>query len=258
VELRAFYEQGYSAPVEEGVIYARWRALGAVAKADHVLELSAGFPAGAQPPARVLDIGCGDGALLAELAERRTDWRLAGIELAERAARLAAARCPKAEIRAYDGETLPYGEREFDLAILSHVLEHVPDPLGLLREAARVARKVIVEVPLEANVSARRMAKRGIAREVGHIQRLSRRSVAALAAAAGLRVVAEISDPLRRPVHTFFAAGGRARAKGNVKWLLRRGVHTLSAGAAERLFTVHYACRLEPPPAPALARTNSA
>lgn len=248
MELRAFYEQSYSAPVEEGVVYARWRALGAVAKADHVVALSAGSVAGAQAHARVLDIGCGDGALLAELAERRTEWRLAGVELAEQAARLAAARCPSAEIRTYGGETLPYDEREFDLAILSHVLEHVPDPLALLREAARVAREVIVEVPLEANLSARRAAKRAIAAEVGHIQRLSRRSVTGLAAAAGMRVAAEISDPLGREVHRFFAAGSSARAKANAKWLLRRGVHTLSAGAAGRLFTVHYACRLEPTP----------
>jgi SAM-dependent methyltransferase len=257
VELREFYEQSYSAPEQEGVVYARWRALGAVAKADHVLALSAGSVAGAQPHARVLDIGCGDGALLAELAQRRAQWRLAGVELAEQAARLAAARCPSAEIRAYGGETLPYGEREFDLAILSHVLEHVPDPLALLREAARVAREVVVEVPLEANLSARRAAKRGIAAEVGHIQRLSRRSVTGLAAAAGMRVAAGISDPLPRDVHTFFAAGGSARAKANAKWLLRRGVHTLSAGAAERLFTVHYACRLEPVPARTPAVTSA-
>jgi SAM-dependent methyltransferase len=248
VELKAFYERTYSSGEAEGRRYAQWRALSALAKADHVIEL---IPERlAEQPVRILDIGCGDGALLAELGRRSPSWRLHGVEIAERAVELAGSRCPQAEIRSYDGETLPYGEREFDLAVLSHVLEHVPDPAAVLREAGRVAGRVIVEVPLEDNLSARRAAKRGIAQEVGHIQRFSQASVRQVAGAAGLRVSASLSDPLGRDVHTFFAQSPGARARGSAKWLLRRSIHAVSPPAAQRLFTVHYACRCEPAPAP--------
>src|SRR3712207_8682865 len=47
---------------------------------------------------------------------------------------------------------------------------HVPDPEPLLAEAARVARYVLVEVPLEDNRSAARPAKRAISESIGHLQ----------------------------------------------------------------------------------------
>jgi SAM-dependent methyltransferase len=246
VELRAFYEQSYSASPDEGMLYARWRAVGAVAKADHVLALAPAELGSPVRPGHVLDIGCGDGALIAELARRRPGWGFAGVEIAERAVELAAAQCPEADIRHYDGDVLPFGEHEFDLAVLSHVLEHVADPVAVLREAGRVAARVVIEVPLEANVSARRAAKRGIAADVGHIQRFSAGGVSSAARAAGLRVVADVSDPLGREVYVFFARSRAERARGRLKWLVRASVHGVSARLAQRLFTVHYACLCEP------------
>jgi SAM-dependent methyltransferase len=242
MELRAFYEQSYSAPPEEGMLYARWRALSAVGKASHVLALADGRVGS---DTRVLDIGCGDGALIAELAGERPGWRFAGVEIAERAVEIAVSRCPEADIRLYDGATLPFAAGELDLAILSHVLEHVTDPVAVLHEAGRVAKHVIVEVPLEANVSARRAAKRGIAADVGHIQRFSAADVAGVAREARLRVVADVSDPLPREVHVFFAPSRAQRARGELKWLVRASAHGVSPRLAQRLFTVHYACLCE-------------
>ena len=93
----------------------------------------------------------------------------------------------------------------YDLGILSHVLEHVHDPAVLLAETARVCSAVIVEVPLEDNVSARRPAKRAHALEIGHLQRFSRAEMHEVVARAGLRVSAELSDPLPREVHRYWA-----------------------------------------------------
>jgi SAM-dependent methyltransferase len=262
--LAEFYDRAYTQHTPaEGELYARWRALGAVGKADHVLALCtrADVWAGGHPSS-TLEIGCGDGALLSELHARGFGGRLAGVEITEAAVAIARRRAEIESVQLYDGSHLPADDGAYDLGILSHVLEHVPDPAALLAEAARACRAVVMEVPLEANWSARRAGKREHAEEVGHLQRLDRDSARAIVARAGqlqragqgkssraeppgvsgLRIAAELEDPLPRAVHVFFATTPRTRALGTAKWALRAGLHRVAPGLARRLFTVHYAC----------------
>ena len=63
-----FYDESYSREGEQAELYARWRALGAKGKADHVTELCA--PGRHLARQSTLDVGCGDGALLSELHRR--------------------------------------------------------------------------------------------------------------------------------------------------------------------------------------------
>ena len=149
-------------------------------------------------------------------------------------------------MQTFDGHHLPAADASYDLAILSHVIEHVPDPAALLREAARVAEVVVVEVPLEDNLSARRSSKRAGAAEVGHLQRLSRASLHAVVQSAGLRVAAELDDALPREVHRFFADTPTRRLRADAKWLVRAGLAGAAPGLARRLFTVHHACLCVP------------
>jgi SAM-dependent methyltransferase len=245
-ELARFYDAAYSQPPEDSERYSRWRALGALGKADHVLALCA--LAGLRP-ASALEVGCGDGALLSELHRRRFAARLAGAEIARPAVAIARARDGIEAVELYDGLHLPFADRAFELGILSHVLEHVPDPPALLAEASRVCGAVIVEVPLEANWSARRSSKRDHAAEVGHLQRLSRAAAREIVAEAGLTIAAELEDPLPLDVHRFFAIGRAARAAASAKWAVRATVHRLAPPLARRAFTLHYACLCLPPAA---------
>jgi SAM-dependent methyltransferase len=234
-----FYEEAYSSAGSEWALYAEWRTLSAVAKAEHVIELCK--EAGLEPRS-TLDVGCGDGALMEELHARGFGGRLHGMEISGAAARIAAARAAVEEVATFDGATLPMADGSFDLGVLSHVLEHAPDPPALLAEVARVCRAVVFEVPLEANRSARRPAKRAHAEEIGHLHRLDRSAARRIALEAGLRGAAELADPLGLEVQRFFADTSMARAKATLKWVVRSGAHRAAPALAERLFTVHYAC----------------
>jgi SAM-dependent methyltransferase len=231
---REFYEAGYSLTGDEGARMGRWRALGARSKGAHAIALCA--RAGLEPAALV-EIGCGDGAVLEELAAGGLSPVLDGFELSPKAAAIAAQRTVARRIEAFDGVHVPAADGAYDLAILSHVIEHVPDPLPLLEEAARIASHVLVEVPLEDNRSARRPAKRKLAEAAGHLHAYDRASLEAQLRAAGLTPRHRLSDPLTYEHHAFFDGA----LKGAVKHAIRATAHRLAPRAAERLFTVHYA-----------------
>ena len=239
-DFQDFYTAGYSlSDPQEAERMGAWRALGARSKADHVVTLCA--RAGLRPQTLV-EIGCGDGALLAELAARGLAPVLDGFELSPPAAEIARSRGVARRVEVFDGEDVPAEEGAYDLAVLSHVLEHVPEPMALLREAVRVAPAVLVEVPLEDNRSARRDEKRAEAARIGHIQFFDRAAVHALVRVAGLRIAAELSDPLPYAHHAFFAETRGERAVAAAKTGVRRAAWQVLPRAAERLFTVHYAC----------------
>ena len=228
-DLSGFYDSAYA---RGGERHARWRELGARGKAEHVVSLAS---KASLPTGRVAEIGCGDGALLAELASRGFGSKLSGYDISTTAVELATAR-GVGDVSVFDGLRLPVDDKAFDLGILSHVLEHVPDPLPLLTEVARASKSVIVEVPLERKPS----------KDIGHIHALDRDAVQALVRSAGLRVVADLLDPLPREVHTFFADRPLDQARGLAKAVVRRGLFRASPALAERALTLHYACACVP------------
>ena len=242
-ELRDVYEEQYNAGSAEGIRYGQWRALCAQGKADHVVQLARLL---AESPRLVAEVGCGDGGVLSALAARGLGERRHGFEISERAVQLAAGRPEIERVQRFDGATLPASDGAYDLGVLSHVLEHVPDPVPLLAETARACRAVVVEVPLEDNRSASRPAAQRGRDTAGHLHRFSRASVAAIAAGAGLRVAGDVADPLPFAVHSFWSEGAAARARAGAKTAVRRALFTSAPGAAERAFTLHYAVLLLP------------
>jgi ubiquinone/menaquinone biosynthesis C-methylase UbiE len=96
-------------------------------------------PAGA----RVLEIGCGTGAIARELAAREEIAEVVGIDpspiLLETARRLAAGTASLSFAEG-DGRALPFAAPEFDAVVIHRVLSHVPGPEAVVAEAARVLR----------------------------------------------------------------------------------------------------------------------
>jgi SAM-dependent methyltransferase len=104
-------------------------------------------------PRSLLDVGCGEGVLVQQWAQRLgEDGRVVGIDLEEDSIQAGWARhtAPNLEYRVMPAEDLPFAQDEFDLATAIEVLEHVPDPEHTLSEMARCAeRHLLVSVPRE-------------------------------------------------------------------------------------------------------------
>jgi ubiquinone/menaquinone biosynthesis C-methylase UbiE len=89
------------------------------------------------PNATILDIGCGDGTIDHQILDRRPDVSITGIDLLTRP-------CAQIPVRTFDGTHVPYEDASFDVALFIDVLHHTEDPMLLLSEAKRVARKAII------------------------------------------------------------------------------------------------------------------
>lgn len=94
----------------------------------------------------VLDLGCGEGDLLAWLARhKRVEAR--GVEIAPEKVR----RCVELGLSVYQGDInqglADYPDACFDYVILSQTLQVVRHPLELMREMRRVGRRIVVAFP---------------------------------------------------------------------------------------------------------------
>ncbi len=87
--------------------------------------------------ARVLDVGCGDGAIDAQIGAARADVTISGIEVLVRPE-------TRVPVEPFDGATIPYGDGSFDVVMFVDVLHHSVDAEILLGEARRVARRAVV------------------------------------------------------------------------------------------------------------------
>ena len=99
-----------------------------------------------EPRTRVLDLGCGDGELLAWLQEhKRVDAR--GVELVSSRVRAAISRGVSVYQGDIDQGLADYPDDAFDYVILTQTLQEVRSPLKVLREMLRVGRRAIVAFP---------------------------------------------------------------------------------------------------------------
>jgi 2-polyprenyl-3-methyl-5-hydroxy-6-metoxy-1,4-benzoquinol methylase len=147
--------------------------------------------------ARVLDVGCGYGAVARSVARARRQATVLGVEID--AGRLAQAQTadnpPNLSFAAADAtRALPPGP--WDVVMLSNVLEHLEGRVGFLRDVLATARpqRVLIRVPLFE-----RDWKMALRREVGanymsdpeHFIEHTLAEFAAETAAAGLRIEAQ-------------------------------------------------------------------
>jgi ubiquinone/menaquinone biosynthesis C-methylase UbiE len=200
---------------------SEWHWLSAIDKADNIVALSGDYS-----HSTILEIGAGEGSILKRLSDLEFGDELHAVEVSRTG--LDAIR--KRDIRAlidckvFNGYDIPYGDGTFDLALLSHVLEHVEYPRKLLYEAGRVARYIFIEVPLEDNL---RLARDFVFDRVGHINAYSPKTIRRLAQSCDLEVLRQVvTNPSARVYE--YRYGRVGPFKYFVKELMVRAIPSLA------------------------------
>ena len=133
---------------------AVWAAVPGDARPERFAARRAFLLAHVEPGDRVLDLGCGDGAFAAVLADAGAD--VTAVDVAAEALRRTARRAPGVRVlQIAEAAPLPFDEDAFDVVWAGETLEHVADVTGLLAEVRRVLRwggALLVTVPNQARL----------------------------------------------------------------------------------------------------------
>ncbi len=97
--------------------------------------------AGVRSGQRVIDVGCGPGALTAELVSRLGPASVSAVDPSESFVAAAQARYPGVDVQTASAEQLPYPDGAFDVALAQLVVHFMSDPVAGLAEMARVTQK---------------------------------------------------------------------------------------------------------------------
>jgi ubiquinone/menaquinone biosynthesis C-methylase UbiE len=157
-ELKQSYSDQYTGSEAE------WRMLGAKYKALNILQLTKDLQI-----KKVCEVGCGEGSILKCLSQYDFAEQLFGIDISESGIEKTREKKIKnlVELKVFDGYSIPYPDKFFDIAVCSHVLEHVEHPRILLREIMRISQRQVFEVPIDFSFYVDRKADHYFA--YGHI-----------------------------------------------------------------------------------------
>jgi ubiquinone/menaquinone biosynthesis C-methylase UbiE len=178
---------------------------------------------GERIPRNLLDVGAGDGNVLAQLNSRMNSSELYALEISLSGVEKIKARelSSLREVQVFDGYRIPYPDKHFDLAIAVHVLEHVEHERLFVREMGRVARRAFFEVPLEHGFRIKRSID--IGKKYGHINFYTKETLNSLLDSSGLRVIDSriVASSLKYEQHL------SGRVRGHIKSIVRNSALAL-------------------------------
>jgi predicted TPR repeat methyltransferase len=185
---------------------------------------------------RVIDVGAGEGSLLEQLDKTDIAEELYGVEISHSGTdiiRRKAIRKLK-EVRIFDGYSMPYADQFFDVAISTHVLEHVEHERIFLYELKRVAKHILIEVPLEHTIDVQKAFRQS--RPHGHINFYNPDTLRNLLETSGLKCVDLKLFPASRELEIF--------CSGKVKGAMKNRMRQTALSIAPKLATsmMSYMC----------------
>jgi SAM-dependent methyltransferase len=89
---------------------------------------------------RAIDVGCGPGAMTALLVQRLGSDHVSALDPSEHFVGAARTRLPGVDIRLASAEDIPFDDASFDVALAELVVHFMTDPVGGIREMARVTK----------------------------------------------------------------------------------------------------------------------
>jgi len=182
----------------------------------------------------LLEIGAGDGAILYQLDNNNFASNYTALEISKSGInKIKEKYISKLQnIDTFDGYDTPYKNNQFDLVIMSHVIEHVPYPRKLINEAMRIGKHLYFEVPCEDNI---RLKYNYTPDRTGHINFYSPKTFRRLLQTCDLHIEKEY---LYNPsLESYKYLHG---IKGIVPYLIKQSLIKLSERFASRLFTYNY------------------
>jgi len=169
---------------------------------------------------KVLDVGAGEGSLLEQMSINNFAQHLYGVEISESGCQIIQdKKIPNLiDILKFDGYKIPYPDKYFDLAISVHVLEHVEHERLFLYELKRVAKNVLIEVPLEHTLRIDKAIN--TSRRYGHINYYTPSTFANILTTSGYSIEGFQVFAHSKEYECFLSG----KLKGTLKHLTRQGL----------------------------------
>lgn len=228
------YKALYSGYYQPGSSLEHKRNLSAESTLDHIRAV-----VGQRCWDRLIDVGAGNGSVLAKIDEVGSANELYAVEVSETGvSAIEALALPHLkEAKLFDGYRIPYPDKYFDVALCIHVLEHVEHERLFLKELARVSKELILEVPLEGGLKISKSIRQTA--QYGHVNHYTVPGFLYLLRTVGI-------EPVSYSVVTSSADYERhlyGKWRGSIKNLLRRALlasfPSMAPWLLAYLFTVH-------------------
>jgi len=157
----------------------------------------------------VLDVGCGQGSLLAELKLEFPAIKPTGVDVSLSAIEFARRRVPDGDFRVLD-VTEASLDTSYDLVICSEVLEHIPNDLIAIRNLKKMTKKYLL-------VSTPQGRMRGFEKQIGHVRNYASGELVGKIESSGFTIISAVEwgFPFYSPLYrNFLDLGGNNGTSG--------------------------------------------